>query len=257
MSFGDRYAGAYDALYHDKDYAQEVAFVDALLARFAQGPVRTLLDLGCGTGRHAIGLAQKGYAVHGVDLSEPMLARARARVKELPPPVRERLSFSQGDVRTLDLGREFDAVVFLFHVISYQTTDEDLAAALGAARRHLGKGGVLVFDFWHGPTVLAEGVIRREKVVEDGQWRATRRTTPVWEKERDIVRVVYDLKVTDIASGRSETAREEHVVRYYFCDRLAGALARAGFDVLEQGEWLTGTPPTDRAFSVYMVARAV
>jgi SAM-dependent methyltransferase len=257
VSFGDRYASAYDALYHDKDYGREADFIDGLLKGHGGLSTREILDVGCGTGRHAIGLAERGYRVHGVDLSEYMLSRARVRVAELPASVRDLLSFSVGDARHLDLGRQFDAVVSLFHVISYQASDQDLMAALAVARRHLRKGGLFLFDFWNGPTVVSEGVAPREKTVEDGKVRAVRRTTPVWEKDRDIVRVIYDLEVTELASGRSETSREEHIVRYYFCERLSEWLRRAGFEVLEQAEWLTKAPPGDDTFSVYFVARAV
>jgi len=67
--FGD-YARYYDVLYQDKDYAGEADFVLSCLVR-RQGEPRTLLDLGCGTGRHGLEMARRGVSVTGVDMSCP------------------------------------------------------------------------------------------------------------------------------------------------------------------------------------------
>lgn len=64
--FGD-YARYYDVLYQDKDYAGEADFVLSCLVR-RQGEPRTLLDLGCGTGRHGLEMARRGVSVTGVDM---------------------------------------------------------------------------------------------------------------------------------------------------------------------------------------------
>ena len=75
--FGFEYADAYDHLYSDKDYNQECELIDRLLRTYGDNSVRSLLDLGCGTGNHALPLAQKGYRVLGVDRSNDMLDAAR------------------------------------------------------------------------------------------------------------------------------------------------------------------------------------
>ena len=80
-----------------------------------------------------------GYIVHGVDLSEAMLARAEERKAALPPEVAARLSFIYGDMRTVRTGETYDAVISLFHVMSYQTTNADLEAAFETATVHICK----------------------------------------------------------------------------------------------------------------------
>jgi len=74
--FDKLYAGTYDALYQDKDYEAECDFLQQVFARYAQAPIRAILDLGCGTGGHALPLARRGYALTGVDRSEANASRS-------------------------------------------------------------------------------------------------------------------------------------------------------------------------------------
>jgi predicted TPR repeat methyltransferase len=99
----DSYTRYYDLLYRDKDYAGETAYLVSHLRRLAPRAARNL-ELGCGTGAHAEHLARAGYAVHGVDQSESMLARASARKSGLPADVAARLSFERGDARSVLTG---------------------------------------------------------------------------------------------------------------------------------------------------------
>jgi len=81
--FGQVYADQYDFLYSDKDYDAECDLLEEVFRRYRDGNVRTILDLGCGTGNHAIRLARRGYEVTGVDRSPEMLAKAEWKAAEL------------------------------------------------------------------------------------------------------------------------------------------------------------------------------
>ena len=146
MVFGNDYAAVYDLVYRDKDYRREC---DVITARATAVGVElgSVVDLGCGTGGHALELARRGVEVVGVDLSAPMIDRARERAFDLavdPAPV-----FVVGDLRTVDLGRRFDAALMMFAVLGYQLENEDVLAALSTARRHLEPGGLLFCDVWY------------------------------------------------------------------------------------------------------------
>jgi SAM-dependent methyltransferase len=136
MSVFGAYSQYYNLLYKDKDYAGETEYVHGLIQKHRQG-AQSILDLGCGTGRHDLLLAHMGYEVTGIDLSEEMLAIARSQTLiPHPSPLKSTCSsvnFHQGDIRSIRLERSFDAVVSLFHVISYQTTNDDLRAAFATA----------------------------------------------------------------------------------------------------------------------------
>ena len=148
--FGEQYAGAYDALYADKDYAAEVDLVEEVLRRHGAPLPADLLDLGCGTGGHAVPLAVRGHRVEGVDVAPAMLEHARAKAAAAGVQV----GLREGDIRTADLGRQFDAVLLLFAVLSYMHGNDDVLAALRTARRHLRPGGLFLLDVWNGPAVL-------------------------------------------------------------------------------------------------------
>ncbi len=79
--FAGLYAETYDALYGDKDTAAECNLIERLFAT-RDGGVETVLELGCGTGNHAIPLAARGYWVTGVDRSGDMIAAAAAKAGE-------------------------------------------------------------------------------------------------------------------------------------------------------------------------------
>ena len=112
--FGDLYSRYYDLIYQSKDYSSEVEYVDTLIKN-EPIKIKTILDLGCGTGRHDELLINKGYVVHGVDISEEMLKVAETRRKN----IENDLFFSQSDITKLELNEKFDAVISLFHVMSY------------------------------------------------------------------------------------------------------------------------------------------
>src|SRR4051812_19274508 len=113
-----RYGTYYDLLYRDKDYSGEAEYVVKTL-RSASPVARNLLEFGSGTGRHGRLLAQYGFQVFGIERSEAMVAAASKMSAEVPN-TEGRFDCMQGDIRSVKLGRSFDAVVSLFHVISYQ-----------------------------------------------------------------------------------------------------------------------------------------
>jgi SAM-dependent methyltransferase len=222
--FGADYADSYDALYADKDYGAECDLLEEIF-RGTDRPVRSVLDLGCGTGRHSVELARRGYELVGVDLSEGMLDRAsRLAISE---GVAGSTTFVLGDIQKIHVGRRFDAVLSMFAVVGYQISDSAVRATLANVRRHLEPGGTFVFDVWHGPAVLAVGPSARVKVVPTSDGEIERRAVGALEPENHVCVVTYEL--TRRRTGQSDvTAFETHRMRYFFEEELGGFLREAG-----------------------------
>jgi SAM-dependent methyltransferase len=219
--FSDLYAQLYDSFYHDKDYEVECDLLEEVFRRYAQGPVGTILDLGCGTGNHAFPLARRGYRVTGVDRSPEMLALAQEKLANFSDgPDRQPPVFHLGDIRDLDLGEQFDAVLMMFAVLGYQLTNEDVLAALGTVRRHLKPGGLLVADVWYGPAVLAQRPSDRIKVISTAEGQIIRTASATLDTFLHLVEVRYHLWHLEGARMLQET-QETHQVRYFFPQELS------------------------------------
>ncbi|MBU3549905.1 class I SAM-dependent methyltransferase [Polynucleobacter sp. MWH-Berg-3C6] len=247
------YSQYYDLLNNEKNYAAEANYVFSLIKKYAYAPAKSLLELGCGTGLHAQLLNQMGLSVMGVDLSEQMLDLARERSKQLS--LSRPLEFFNADVRTYRVDKKFDIVTSLFHVLSYQTTDDDLNDTFQTAALHLEVGGLFIFDFWYGPAVLWQHPTMRIKRYQGNGLNLTRIAEPVIDDTRNVVDVNYS--IYGHRSGDSEIfqVNERHSLRYLFISELDKLMSHNNFSRVHMEEWLTGNVPSCDTWGVCIVAR--
>ena len=255
MNVFQDYAHYYDLMYRDKDYAGEAEYVKSLIEKYRPG-AESLLDLGCGTGRHADQFAKQGYFVHGIDISQQMLNHAEQRKKEATGEYLKRLVFSQGDAREIRLQQKFDAVVALFHVMSYQTTNADLKAVIKTAKSHLKPEGLFVFDAWYGPGVLSDRPAVTVKRVEDDFLKVTRIAEPTIFLNENVVSIHYQMYIRRKAPVEHFEITETHRMRFLFRPEIEELLGNCGIELLETLEWMTDRTPEDNCWNVCFVARA-
>lgn len=241
MSTFGLYARYYDLLYKDKDYGVEAAYIDSLIRAHAP-QAQSIIELGCGTGAHAEHFARMGYRIDGIDLSEQMLASAEARKSGLPADLAGKLSFAKGDVRTWDSGKTYDVVLSLFHVFSYQVSNADLLSAFETAARHLVPGGILIFDFWHGPGVMSDKPAVRVKRLSDEQIQVTRIAEPELFPAENRVRVNYLVLIDANSGGTSERVNEQHDMRYLFVPEIQ-QMSSPWFEPLSFMGWMSDDLP--------------
>lgn len=246
MKVFDQYANYYDLLYRDKDYAAEVEYIWRLLDRFAPS-TKDVLEFGSGTGIHGRMLAEKGYKIIGMERSPEMVERANQ--KQSNPSV-EAFECRQGDIRYSQFGETFDVVLSLFHVISYLTSNEDLISTLRNAQRHLRPGGILLFDFWYTPAVLAQRPSTRVKRIEDEKIGVLRIAEPFLHPNQNVVDVNYTVYVEDRISKAISSFTETHPMRHFSLPELEFIAEQLGFIPLLSEEFLTGKTPGEDTWGV-------
>ncbi len=248
------YADYYDLLYRDKDYEEESQYIVALLKKYAPH-AQSLLEFGCGTAAYTECFLRSGFSVDGPDISPEMIRIATARIGALPEEIRSLSKLMEGDARDLDLGKSYDAVVSLFHVLSYQQTNADVLAFIQSAGRHLDNGGLAIFDFWYGPAVLCEQPSVRVKRCAEGPLCLTRVAEPSMLTLENLVEVNYELIAENSQSGEINRLKEKHVMRYFFLPELGFFLNAAGLTVLEAYQWMAFSKPDEQSWNVCVVAR--
>ncbi|MBU2896878.1 class I SAM-dependent DNA methyltransferase [Vibrio hepatarius] len=248
--FGKLYSKFYDLMYEDKSYLSEVEYVVSLLPTDARK--KSLLDIGCGTGKHAEIFFDKGFSVHGIDLSSEMLDLARERNKSKSS---DDISFSLGNSRTFSIDKKFDVIVSLFHVMSYQNDNTALAETLNQIKNHLNPGGYFIFDFWYGPAVLSDLPATRVKRLSNQDIKVTRLAEPELKVASNIVEVNYEIHIDDLLSGDKVVKKETHSMRYFFDPELELILSQLGFEVIDKYEWLTNEEPKLSSWNVVWVVK--
>ncbi len=210
----------YDQLH--AGYREDLAFYRGL----ADDHGAPVIELGAGSGRVTLALALAGHAVLAVEPSPAMRARGAARLAAAG--CGERVTWIDADMRSLDLGVSVPLVIAPFHALMHLPTLEDQDAALRAAHRHLGDGGVFATDvfvpsFGGAAASGAVGVVRAERLA-DGDlflWQTHDAANQVVVTEHRWDRVADDGALL----RRRATLRQ----RYFHRFELERALRAAGF----------------------------
>jgi SAM-dependent methyltransferase len=249
------YSAYYDLLYRDKDYVAEADYVTESLSRFVPEQAH-MLELGCGTGIHASLLAHKGFHVTGVERSESMFKQALIRADSLelsgcPGSFLPKLSAAQ-DFRT---DEEFDAVISLFHVLSYQTDSESIDRFFEAVVRHLKPGGVFLFDVWYGPAVLVQQPSVRVKRMQNEHLEVVRVAEPSLLSDRNSVQVDYQIFVRQKQEIFFREIRERHLMRYFFLPELVQLTNRHNLKIVRAEEWMSANSLSDRTWSALFLCQ--
>jgi SAM-dependent methyltransferase len=231
MAIFEKYAEYYDLFYAEKDYAAEAQYILDLARRFGDEP-GSVLDMGCGTGRHLAEFAKRGVRCAGFDRSEEMLKSARERIAGTGAIV------SSGDVISFRDGAKYDLVVSLFAVMGYMIENTDLVASFRTAAAHLDPGGLFIFDGWFGPAVLSTSPVKRRHEYQCNGETVVREATPTFDPVQQVVTVRYDLSVVE--SGLS--ARhwvENHSMRPMFPRELSIVASLAGMEIIHSCPFLS------------------
>ena len=219
----EEYARFYDDFYKEKDYAKEVDYVVSLAGKVAKTIPTSVLDMGCGTGKHIVPFVRKGLKAAGFDFSATMVGYAQKNLE------REgiRASINQGDARTYRDGKKYDLVVSMFAVLGYLTTNEDFLKGLETARAHMHSDSTFIFDVWFGPAVLRQLPETRVQEFKTEGLKTIRIAKPLIDVVRQSVTVEYHIMKLD-GTAIVQEAIESHTMRYFIAQELSLFLGNAG-----------------------------
>ncbi len=245
MSSYETLAGCYDELTEDVAYTKRADFIEKLMGR-SKVPVRTVLDLACGTGTMTAIFTRRGYELIAVDGSEDMLAVAREKAAGLPgePPV-----FIHQDMPKLDLYGTVEAAICCLDSLNYLTSPRDLRRTLGRLRLFIQPGGVLIFDI-NTPYKL-QGLDGQVFLDEREDVYCVWRTE--FEKRSRICTYYMDLFTRE----QGDTWRrsfEYHRQRAYEVEELKGYLQEAGFTNIRTFGDCRMRAPREREERIYFCA---
>jgi SAM-dependent methyltransferase len=251
-SYRELHARYYDVVYGDKPYADEARFVAERLGQYGAAPPARLLDIACGTGRHAVEFAALGYSVTGVDHGESLLAHARKRAAARGV----KIEFVNQDMRRLQFADGgFQAATCLFDSIGYAITSAGVIETLQGIRSQLVPAGVLAVEFLH-----SAAMVRHASPVRVGRWETSEGSTLLriseshLELDRQLLRVGYEL-VELKSDGTYARSIEEQANRYFSVEEMRALLANAGLAAdLFVPAYEEDGPITDRSWHILALA---
>jgi SAM-dependent methyltransferase len=227
----------------------ETDFLKKCFARYASGRVRHVIDFACGTGHHALRLAQRGYRVTGVDLSTASIdfLAAEARAGKLP------VEAVVGDMTTFRLPTPADAAICMQDSQGHLLTNEALLAHLRTVAANLRPGGVYVFDRlipnrWASPLLRWRWTRRRRGITV----RTTFRTLDGYDPVSQVCNEVMRFEITE--NGHRRVLTQRHRTRIVFPQELRAMVELAGG--LEFVGWFSNfslARPLERARNALMM----
>ena len=219
-------------------------------AEAAGGPV---LELGAGTGRVTLAIAEAGIPIHALDSSREMLEALAAKLAGRPRELRDRVTLVAGDMRTFDLADRFPLVISPFRAFLHNVTDEDRLATLARVRHHLHPGGRLAFNVYH-PSLL---IMSRHAGPLEGVWRwagnfplpgggfVARSEANRYDTVRQVVHSQHRYEEYDDDGLLIRTTLHRLQLAYLYRGDIEHLLTRAGFTDIAIGGGFGGRPFSD------------
>lgn len=248
MAAYEAFAAVYDIFMEEVDYEGWLCHIFAVWERYGNGPMESVIDLGCGTGGASLPLAARGLDVIGVDISPEMLAEADHKAHQAGVSLR----LACQDMTVLDLGIEADCILSLCDSLNYLTEDGQLETAFARVAAHLKPGGLFLFDLnteYKFREILGDNIFASAE--EDAAY--------IWENSYDGETKIneYDVSffIEDEESGLYERVREYHYERAYSVEEVTRALEENGMIPVAVCDGYRFAPPTEESERLFFAAR--
>ena len=221
----------------------------------------SVLEVGCGTGRVSIALAERGNLVTGLDLSHAMLDVFRRKMARGSLRAGG-ISLHCMDMRHFDLGRTFDWIIFPFRVFQALASDEDRRACLASVRRHMTRGSRAILTLFNPMKSILDGwgtqnILDFECVDEMTGRTIKRYQDQLWhDREKQVIATRMRYEVYE-HGALLETLLEELELGYLYPDQCARLFAESRMDVVDAFGYYDGRPltPGEQREQIYVLRR--
>lgn len=242
-SFNMEYAALYDDIYKEKNYKSEVVYVNEVIGFHKKEQVKSIIDVGCGTGNHIYYLNKLyNYNVAGVDKSSSMLQYAKGKYPFL---------FLHSD--ELIENPIFDVAISLFDVFSYQTTEEQIGQYFISIKKILKPEGLFLFEYWNSHGCMATPPEIRVKKFNTSLGNCTRIMMPYVNKSKINIGITCFVE-TSVGIQKIE---ETHELRTFTVEEIKSYLRCYGFDMLHNYGWLKTVQATKEDYHGFCVCRRI
>ncbi len=247
--FDKEYSKIYDFLYTQKDYAKETNLIKKILKNYFPKS-KSLLDLGCGTGKYSNLMTKLKLNVVGVDRSSSMLKIAKQKYRK-----NRRLSFIKSNIENINLKKKFDIISALFHILSYHTSEKEINKFFLKSYSHLNKNGLLIFDFWYEDGVFNLQSPLRVREIDNHHYKILRVTISKWFKKINQIFDIHNLIVLNKKSKKIIKFKETHKMRYFNMKTIKKKLIENNFQFLKSLDLQSGKSVTKKSWGVLVVAK--
>lgn len=244
------YSQYYDFLYKDKHYKEEAEYVFNTLTAKNVSPIKNVLELGCGSGSHAYWLTQMGWDITGIEKSEEMVALAKSK------GIYNFIPF-HGDITNFSLDKQYDAVISLFHVISYLNSNDEINNCFSSVNRHLNIRGLFLFDVWFTPGVYSQKPETRIKRMENDKVQIIRLAESDVHYDTNVVDVHYEIIAQNKENNEWSSFTETHYMRHFSIPEIKLLASLHGFDVVQMEEFVTHNKPSNNTWAVCFILKKI
>lgn len=227
-----KFAEYYDLLYKEKDYQQEASFIDKLIkgnTNLDKNEIK-ILDLACGTGKHAFELSQKGYSVEGSDISNEMIKIAKEKYRSTSA----KIPFYNESFQTSNrINKKYNVIIAMFSAMNYLKSYKDFSLTLKNVKKLLHENGFFIFDCWNGNSVLKNYLPVKVKKVIANDLELIRITNTSINEISQLATLKFDfmlIKNKVVVHEFSET----HILRYYFAQEMMDLILANNFDIIHR-----------------------
>ena len=214
---------------------------------YAQKQKGKILELACGTGRVALALADKGFHVTGLDLSEQMLAVFREKLAK-KPDLNDKIELIHGNMANFNINRKFTLIIVPYRAFQALTDDRDVDSSLACVQNHLADNGLFIVSAFYPLPPLKDKSWRYDETV---QWERLDEETgntvvkKMWGNEPDTVNhVVYPSFAFEVTypDGSTERLVDHLAMKCYYPEQLTSVIKKAGMEVAEEYSWYDKKP---------------